>query len=601
MSSAATMLGSLFRLVVGLVLVVALSGCGDSSGSADEGAVGDASVEDEAAGTDDGDEPEDEDSSPESSDDDAGTDDSSADNDADADDEPATDDGGDDDVDTDDAPATDGDSTEEDGSDEDGSDSEEDPVEETSGGFVRDPALAAVLPTDVVAATGGAGVTHPLSFAPLPEGWTEEEFIFGGDATSYRSTSELVPEGNWDVEPADTGAYRTRMIVLRPPAEDFSGTVMVEWFNVTSGLDTSPDWAFTAEEFARAGHVYVGVSVQAVGVIGAGDGGSAISDLVETAGLPAADPERYGSLAHPGDAFAFDIMSQAGVLIRSGGADGADGPLDVLSGYEPEQVIAIGESQSAIFLTTYVNAIHPVVGVYDGFLLHSRGSGAPNPDGSREGSPEVALVRTDIDVPVFQFEAETDINRLGFFRARQPDSTNVHTWEVAGTAHADAYTLAVATGAERDPSLGSVLGCETVNDGPHHSTLQAALSHLVAWVSEGTTPPTSPVIEAELSADGSEIVIARDELGLALGGIRTPGVDAPRRVITGDPGEGGGFCGLFGQTLPIEADVLAERYESDEAYLEEMQASADNAVGQGWLLPEDAAILVAEETARAQG
>lgn len=38
----------------------------------------------------------------------------------------------------------------------------------------------------------------------------------------------------------------------------------------------------------------------------------------------------------------------------------------------PKRVIAVGESQSAVFLTTYVNAIDPVAKVYDGFLVHSR-------------------------------------------------------------------------------------------------------------------------------------------------------------------------------------------------------------------------------------
>ena len=40
-----------------------------------------------------------------------------------------------------------------------------------------------------------------------------------------------------------------------------------------------------------------------------------------------------------------------------------------------ERMIAVGESQSAFRLVTYVNAIHPLVHLYDGFLIHSRGGG----------------------------------------------------------------------------------------------------------------------------------------------------------------------------------------------------------------------------------
>ena len=36
----------------------------------------------------------------------------------------------------------------------------------------------------------------------------------------------------------------------------------------------------------------------------------------------------------------------------------------------------MGESQSAYALTTYVNGVHPLTGLFDGFLIHSRGGAA---------------------------------------------------------------------------------------------------------------------------------------------------------------------------------------------------------------------------------
>ena len=44
----------------------------------------------------------------------------------------------------------------------------------------------------------------------------------------------------------------------------------------------------------------------------------------------------------------------------------------MLGGLQPKHVIAIGESQSAGRLVTYIDAVHPLVDVYDGFLVHSR-------------------------------------------------------------------------------------------------------------------------------------------------------------------------------------------------------------------------------------
>ncbi len=41
----------------------------------------------------------------------------------------------------------------------------------------------------------------------------------------------------------------------------------------------------------------------------------------------------------------------------------------------PERLIAAGESQSAGRIATYIDAVHPLVEVYDGFVVHSRGAG----------------------------------------------------------------------------------------------------------------------------------------------------------------------------------------------------------------------------------
>ena len=44
--------------------------------------------------------------------------------------------------------------------------------------------------------------------------------------------------------------------------------------------------------------------------------------------LKKANPERYGSVDHPGDAFSYDIYSQAGKLLRQPKAAGVLGPLE---------------------------------------------------------------------------------------------------------------------------------------------------------------------------------------------------------------------------------------------------------------------------------
>ena len=66
--------------------------------------------------------------------------------------------------------------------------------------------------------------------------------------------------------PARTAAYTTRVLVRRPsvPAK-FNGTVVVEWFNVTGGIDAAPDFGYGHVELLRGGYIWVGVSAQASG------------------------------------------------------------------------------------------------------------------------------------------------------------------------------------------------------------------------------------------------------------------------------------------------------------------------------------------------
>jgi Alpha/beta hydrolase domain len=454
----------------------------------------------------------------------------------------------------------------------------------------------------------GEGPSVPQPAAPLPEGYVMEEVLLGGTATSF-TVDDTPQDGHWAATPGDEDEFRTRVIVRRPEsAEDFSGTVLVEWFNV-SAIEASPDWAFMSEEIGREGHAYIGVSAQAQGV----EGGDTLLDVevdpeaaeeagatVDTSGLKNIDPDRYGTLVHPGDAYAFDIFAQVGRAV-------AESPDELLGGFEASNVIAIGESQSAAFLSTFVNAVHPLDPVFDGYLIHSRGGGTAPIDGdliaARSGENEDAFrrsgvqIRTDLDVPVFIFETETDLTLLGYASARQDDSELVRTWEVAGLSHADAHFIRAIVGGPRDPSVGDLLGCtEPINVGPQHEVIQAALHHVVAWVADGEPPPAGTAIEL---TDDEETTIARDDHGIALGGVRHPLVDVPTATLSGDPPGGlsredGGVCFLFGTTTAFTQETLLELYDSADDYIAAFTESADEAVADGFLLRPDADALIAE-------
>jgi hypothetical protein len=480
--------------------------------------------------------------------------------------------------------------------------------DDDDGGGAAAPGTDAPAATTTTAAPRGTDVAAPTSvdgpieggeygvpYNPMPDGlaeehgYTEEEWFISGEATSYVAGAPLAEDGVWDVQPGENAAYTTRILVRRPAEDaDFSGTVVVEWLNVSAGRDSDPDFGFLHPDLLADGDAYVGVSAQATGV----QGGGAVLEVPgvpEVALLPlqAWDPERYADLDHPGDPFSYDIYSQVAALLRR------PGEVDPLHGLRPEHVVAVGESQSAGRLATYVNAVHPVADIYDGFLVHSRGDGAAalNEDPA-DATPEPALLRTDLEDPVLQFETETDLVGLGHLAARQDDTDTVMTWEVAGTAHADASTLDYgrASGQVWLPNSNAdpTADCGTINDGPQPEVVRAAFAALEAWIVDGSVPPASPRIES--TADD----LVRDDVGNVVGGIRTPAVDAPIAALTGVNPSDSVFCSLFGAAEPLTEEQLAELYTDHDDYVAQVTTSADAAVEGGFLLPEDRDVLVAE-------
>lgn len=182
--------------------------------------------------------------------------------------------------------------------------------------------------------TGGDGPFSAdiVSGIELPDGWTEQEFAATGSAGTYTADGDLPEDGTWDLtdDQSASAEYRTRVLVRRPPADAFNGTVVLEWLNVSSGIDADPDYLMAHEELFREGYAWVGISAQTIGVEG---GDVSVPVDIDAAGdvagkgLKGIDPERYGSLEHPGDAYSYDIYTQVGRALRASGSDGPLGGL----------------------------------------------------------------------------------------------------------------------------------------------------------------------------------------------------------------------------------------------------------------------------------
>jgi hypothetical protein len=436
--------------------------------------------------------------------------------------------------------------------------------------------------------TGGNGpFIGASSAARLPElGYVEVEYVASGTADSYRRATPLTEDGLWTFEPDGSAEYRTRVLVRRPEnASDFSGTVLVEWLNVSGGVDANVEWVQLEEEITRQGHIWVGVSAQLIGVEGGpvlvgAPGGAGIAGV----GLKKLDPARYASLSHPGDGFSFDIFTQVARAVRHGGA--------AMGHLTPERVMAVGESQSAIALVTYYNGVEPIAAAFDGYLVHSRGAGSLPLVGPGEYAfltdalgAGAARFRTDVDVPIMNIQAENDTTGiLNSIVARQPDSDTFRLWEVAGTAHADTRLVGAS-------AAGMNCGLP-INDGPQHFVAKAAFNSLDTWVRTGESPPVAPLLETT-SAARPELL--RDADGIVLGGVRTPLVDVPVDVLSGVAGPNPAvICILSGSTAPLSDERLAELYASPDDYVQRYAASTDAAIAAGFLLAADREAVIAK-------
>ncbi|WP_203699765.1 alpha/beta hydrolase domain-containing protein [Asanoa iriomotensis] len=386
-------------------------------------------------------------------------------------------------------------------------------------------------------------------------GYVEEEFLISGSATRYATS------GTATATAVSTGhPYTTRIVVRRPvAAKAFNGVVVAEWYNVSNQWDQEVDWFQSHEHFLRAGYAWVGVSAQRAGVHSA-------------TGLKAWSPQRYGALDVTAggtindDSLSYDIFSQAVQAVR---APAAVDPLGTLPA--PSMVIATGHSQSAGRLANYYNGVQPLAGVVDAVVLHGGGG----------------VLRTDLATKVFRINSEGDVASgiLSAAARAQADSPVLRAWEVAGASHGD-WKLITDYGPLRKRDIGTYPGgypgepqtcaLPSLSRVPQHMVQNAVYDHTVAWVSRGTPPPSAPKITMSGTA------VARDELGLSLGGIRLAQHEVPVRVNSGS-NTGPGFCFLDGSSLPLTDAQLSVLYPTIWSYVEPSVAATAAAVRAGFV------------------
>jgi Alpha/beta hydrolase domain len=210
------------------------------------------------------------------------------------------------------------------------------------------------------------------------------------------------------------------------------------------------------------------------------------------------------------------------------------------------------------------------------------------------GDPRRAI--KDIDVPVISVAAQGEVvdNRVGRKADSDAPSGRYRLYEIAGAAHIETFAYAGLPSFEEQNALGLAQGtpewpfalkCEPEIQLSVHPLLKysfhGAYRNLDQWVAKGVAPPKAPRLETK--EDGT---LAMDQFGHALGGVRSPWVEAPVATYTTSvPGQG--TCRELGNRLPFDAARVKTLYPSQKGYVSKVNASVDKAVKAGFFTQAD--------------
>jgi hypothetical protein len=336
----------------------------------------------------------------------------------------------------------------------------------------------------------------------------------------------------------------------------------------------------------------------------------------------------------------FAIVRDAADFLAHSGADAAGTP-NPLAG-KINRVLASGKSQTGRFLKTFLlDGFNRVEGrrVFDGMHVFVSGAGllpimqsGTGPESSADRAPSfadpefpgvndgpltiaeiVAKVETRGEVPPRMLLLNSTVDYLslraslgrtgGNGTADLPLPENVRMYDVAGASH---VTVAKADSCKLLPGR---LDWTPVS--------RATLLRLDEWVASNTQPPPTRLMPLQPANEDPNVLVApknlpdaviqeprRDADGNPLGGVRLPDLAVPLGA-NGVQNEPHSFtCSLVGAFLPFAGNrqaretagdqrlSLEERYKDEDDYVNRIGVAAREAETEGFLLPEDVAIIV---------
>lgn len=449
------------------------------------------------------------------------------------------------------------------------------------------------------------------------QGYEEKEYLFSGTANVYRSAGRDEVEVEYPDVP-----YTDRMVVRRPrDPKDFSGKVIIEITNATGHWDIERMWVISRRYFIRHGIIYIGLTSK--------------PDVFDS--LKRFDPARYGELCWPNPrpeekwkmadcgamgmpgfvhedqecGLFWDILTDVAGLVRQKDS------MNPLADYDVKSVALTGWSQSAGYLTRYVNSFayrKENMGhgpVFDGYF----NAGPVYLGGIPVNQEEYGMVSDSwhsfvhhVEQPFVIVQTESEITAFDAHLVPRYDSDMpgklCRIYEIPGATHDTRQSLidyyendkSVMTAGVKPEYEGMH---DYPNDYPYDYPMNAAYDHFFRWIESGCAPVKLPRIELDA---GQQTV--KDAFGNARGGMRTAFMDLPTcRYVPFSREKDGRNNFLFGHIELFTPEFLKELYGSLDRYRSLVMENTAINVEKGYILSEEAQLFIedAVETAKKRG
>jgi hypothetical protein len=405
----------------------------------------------------------------------------------------------------------------------------------TAGGAVPD------LPTAEGPITG-PGEMHP-GIRPGPDGTNLEDFGYTAEEYFVSGTAAGV-------------AYKTRILIRKPPLDKFSGVLVAEpTHRGGNGLICQ----FARYGIAQRGHACVQIAARFINLSNPATAG---------AGLKEFNLDRYGSLTllnnSSGTLQANTIIAQVGRLLKSNLSGGPMGA------YNVRTMVIGGTSDSSGATRNYMNTtaanhtnqrMPDGTAIYDGYFVSSILGGA--------------AVATLADVPVIAMPTQFELHSTNSFRRADSDdpANRYRGYEMSGMSHNDA---------RENPAFPDCVH-PALSRYPYGAMTFMGLQHMIDWAVSGTIPPKAPSpmeVDNDLS-DGTRVAL--DANGNAKGGVRTTYLDLPVYTYT-IPNAGPGLCNQTGYETRLSDEVLRSLYGpfGQSTYLQQVESHLQELMAAGW-------------------